>query len=418
MSDSTPMTDADDRDLNDPVLQRALRNAPDLAAAPEAGLRESIRALAHEAVAPSLPEGRVGAQRPWWQRFLGIGAGGGRMPRNAAFATVLLGVLITATWHQQEIPDARLDAVAPATKSPRNEPAPAPPARTDTPASPTAPDAAAAKPAPAPAPTAEASGPAPSTLEAALAESRAIAEAAARAVEKEELTRQRQADRVRQSESDAAAALARLQGRPPPSALAPLPAPRAPVAAMPPPAAAAPPLGDPSVVAGQRAPLASEADGAFAKRGAVAESAGAAPAPSAKARLDTGGSPTFNALSQWTRLRITRAGGESRSLARAEARDLSALVGSAALAGVGSQPLSGSPDWRIALERNGEVLAVLELAGGQVRWRENGMAPGTGAPGAGALAALREALEDAAAAAPPPAPGGAAAPTVPNPPAR
>jgi len=389
MSDSTSTIDADDGGLHDPVLQRALHNAPDLDVAPDVRLGESIRALAHEAVAPSLPEGLVGAQRPWWQRFLGIGAGGGRMPRNAAFATVLLGVLITATWHQQEIPDARLDSVAPAPKSPSSEPV--------------APSTETAKQAPASTPMAEppapapATAPAPSTLEAALAESRAIADAAARVVEKEEQARQRQAARVRQGESDAAAALARLQGRPPPSALAPPPAPRAPVAAMPPPTATAPPRqADAAVSMAQRTPPA---------LGAVAEGAGtAAPAASAKARVDVGAPPTFNALSQWTRLRISRAGGDSRSLARAEARDLSALVGSAALAGVGAQPLSGSPDWRIALERNGEVLAVLELAGGQVRWRENGMPPGTGAPGAGALAALREALEEASAAPTPAAP--------------
>jgi len=401
MSDSTSTIDADDGGLHDPVLQRALHNAPDLDVAPDVRLGESIRALAHEAVAPSLPEGLVGAQRPWWQRFLGIGAGGGRMPRNAAFATVLLGVLITATWHQQEIPDARLDSVVPAPKSPSSEPAPAAPS-TETAKQAPASTPMAEPPAPAPA-----TAPAPSTLEAALAESRAIADAAARVVEKEEQARQRQAARVRQGESDAAAALARLQGRPPPSALAPPPpAPRAPVAAMPPATATAPPRqADAAVSMAPRTPPALDADSAFAKRGAVAEGAGtAAPAASAKARVDVGAPPTFNALSQWTRLRISRAGGDSRSLARAEARDLSALVGSAALAGVGAQPLSGSPDWRIALERNGEVLAVLELAGGQVRWRENGMPPGTGAPGAGALAALREALEEASAAPTPAAP--------------
>lgn len=116
----------------------------------------------------------------------------------------------------------------------------------------------------------------------------------------------------------------------------------------------------------------------------------APPAPAARAP-----DPTFQALVQWTQLRITRNGADSRVLSRAEAGELGGLVGTAALAGVGSQPLTGTIDWRIALERDGEVLGVLELAGGQVRWRENGVPPGTGEPGAGALSALRQALDTA-----------------------
>ena len=413
MSDSTSMTGEDDGDLRDPVLQRALHNAPDQAAAPDWRLGDSIRAMAHEAVAPSLPEGLVGAQRPWWQRFLGIGAGGGRLPRNAAFATVLLGVLVTATWHQQEIPGARPDGEDASKMTSRNEPAAPAPEASAPPAAPapsTAAVAEATKQAEVSAPL-PAAAPSPSTLEAALAESRAVADAAARAMEKDEQARQRQAARVRQAETDAAAALARLQGRPPPSAFSPPPpAPRAPMVAMPsnpapPPAATA----DAAAAPERRALQTPDNELGFAKRSA----AGAVPSAPTAARAESAAPPTFNALSQWTRLRISRAGGDGKSLARAEARDLGALVGSAALAGVGAQPLSGGADWRIALERNGEVLAVLELAGGQVRWRENGAAPGTGSPGAGALAALREALEEAAAAAPPPVPAAPAAPAAP-----
>ena len=130
------------------------------------------------------------------------------------------------------------------------------------------------------------------------------------------------------------------------------------------------------------------ASAAPSRAAGIASPAPAAPAPS------QGPEPTFNALAQWTQLRITRNGADSHVLPRAEARDLSALVGSAALAGVGSQPLTGAVDWRVALERDGEVLGVLELAGGQVRWREKGVPPGTGQPGAGALSSLRQALEE------------------------
>ncbi|HEY8332679.1 MAG TPA: hypothetical protein VIQ05_02705, partial [Tardiphaga sp.] len=45
----------DDGALQDPLLQQVLDHAPDQAATPDAALRQSIRVLAHEAVAPSLP---------------------------------------------------------------------------------------------------------------------------------------------------------------------------------------------------------------------------------------------------------------------------------------------------------------------------------------------------------------------------
>jgi hypothetical protein len=121
---------------------------------------------------------------------------------------------------------------------------------------------------------------------------------------------------------------------------------------------------------------------------------GGAPPPPSK-RTDATEPPTFAALSQWNRITITQRDGQSRSLPRAEARDLNALLGSAAISAVGAQPLAGSPEWRITLERNGEVLAVFEVARSQVRWREGGAPSATGAPSAPALAALREALRDA-----------------------
>ena len=370
----------DDGALHDPLLQQVLDHAPDHALAPDAALRQSIRVLAHEAVAPSLPAGPVGAERPWWQRLLGIGGGAGsRMPWNAAFATVLVGVLVTVMWQREPVPGAQLDAPQKERQAAPSAPVPAP--------------APAPKPKPAEAPPPP---PLPSVLDTTLAESRAITEAANRALDERDRERERQA---RQAAADREATLAadkaveraqqalareeaaRMKAEPPlpppvqwPPVMTPEPvAPASPAVNAAPPSAAlraAPAPQAPSRAAGMAAPA-------------------PAPAPSQAPE------PTFNALAQWTQLRITRNGADSRVLPRAEARELGGLVGSAALAGVGSQPLVGAVDWRIALERDGEVLGVLELAGGQVRWREKGVPPGTGQPGAGALSSLRQALEEA-----------------------
>jgi len=122
-----------------------------------------------------------------------------------------------------------------------------------------------------------------------------------------------------------------------------------------------------------------------------------APVPARKAapnvRTDETEPPTFEALATWNHLTIYRRGGGSRGLSRAEARELPALLGSATLSAVGPRPLGGTPEWRVTFERGGEVLAVLEIAGSQVRWREGRTPPATGVPSAPALGALREALQ-------------------------
>lgn len=378
---------AGDGALHDPLLQQVLDHAPDHAATPDAALSQSIRVLAHEAVAPSLPAGPVGAERPWWQRLLGIGGGAGsRMPWNAAFATVLVGVLVTVMWQREPVPGAAPDAPM------QEHPAAPVPAAPPTPVTPA--PASASKPAEAPLPP-----PPPSVLDTALAESRAVTEAAKRALDERDRERERQArqaatDREATLAADKAVeraqqALAREEAAkmraepslPPPVQWPPVmtPAPMAPVAPAAPSANAAPP----SAALRAAPPVASAAPSRAAGMAAPAPAPSQAPEPS------------FNALAQWTQLRISRNGADSRVLPRAEARELGALVGSAALAGVGSQPLAGAVDWRIALERDGEVLGVLELAGGQVRWREKGMPAGTGQPGTGALSSLRQALEEA-----------------------
>lgn len=116
---------------------------------------------------------------------------------------------------------------------------------------------------------------------------------------------------------------------------------------------------------------------------------------SSSVRTEATDPPTFAALSQWSRITISRRGGESHSFSREEARDLNALLGSAAISAVGAQTLKAAPEWRVSLERKGEVLAVFEIAGSQVRWREGKTPPATGMPSSPSLSALRDALSHA-----------------------
>lgn len=143
--------------------------------------------------------------------------------------------------------------------------------------------------------------------------------------------------------------------------------------------------------------LRDEAPAAAALAGRMAAPAAPANAPLAEAanQIEAPPQPSFAALSQWTRITITAANGESRSLTRAEARELGALLGSAAITAVSPQPLRNRVDWRATLERDGQPLARFELARGEVRWRENGVPPSTGQPPEGALDGLRDALREA-----------------------
>ncbi|RZI97334.1 MAG: hypothetical protein EOP78_01360 [Variovorax sp.] len=184
---------------------------------------------------------------------------------------------------------------------------------------------------------------------------------------------------------------------------APPPAPAAAPAAAPPAQTAPGPVSPPAADRRSRANAApAEALSAApppAAQGSVGASAApAAPATAARApaasteRTDATEPPTFAALSQWNRLAITQSGGATRSVTRAEAGELAPLMGSAAISAVEPRRLAGRVEWRISLERDGKVLAVLELAQGQVRWREGSTPSATGVPPAGALDALRRAL--------------------------
>jgi len=348
-------------DLRDEALHRALLNAPDHTAAPNWRLRKAILDHAHEAVTPFAAAAEPEA-RPWWQRFLGVGGpGGARVPWNAAFATVLVGVLVAVLWQREPVPGARPDGEAgvrpPAQHSEAPvAPAPSPPA------------------APVPPPVSP-----PQAVERALPSSQDIPGGPAPAPEV--------------PAAPATSAGPAKDPSPPRPAERPAPTPT------------------PSELARRQADEAalSESAGAAAKEArkkeAAAPAAQTAP-PLAAAPPPSAGSPappSFSALSQWSRITITQRGGASRSLSRSEAQDLNALLGSAAISAVGAQPLAGTPEWRVTLERsNGDVLATFEMGRNQVRWREGRGAAATGAPSASSLAALREALQHAVE--PPPQP--------------
>lgn len=115
-------------DLRDARLQKALDAAPDAGARPPPGIAGSIRAAARSTLAPAKP---IVAPVPWWQR-LWAGTGKPGAPWGAAFATVLLGVLVTALWIDKPVPDAQPVASAPVPAS-AAPPAPVPVAAPDAP---------------------------------------------------------------------------------------------------------------------------------------------------------------------------------------------------------------------------------------------------------------------------------------------
>lgn len=99
-------------ELRDARLKRALQSAPDTSEAPRAATRNAVREAARRAVAKP-------AEAPWWRN---------RMPWNAAFATVLMAVLVGTLWHDKGVPDARPDMQAAPVPAPAPAPS-APPAR-------------------------------------------------------------------------------------------------------------------------------------------------------------------------------------------------------------------------------------------------------------------------------------------------
>ena len=384
----------DERDLRDPALRRALDHAPDSDATPDRRTRDAILKMAHN-LAATVPAAKNTAANstsaaPWWRRVFG---GGGkprsRMPWNAAFATVLLATFVTVLWHREPVPDAQLDGEA------RVAGAAAP---------------AAAPPAPAPAqPAAEAAPPAEAPLAAAPAPRPASPPSAA--AKKAPAAEQKQA----QAQRDAGADAVRRPAPPLQAAPAPVaPAPASPSAAVaeqaapsrsdeqreerlenerrrayaaeaPAPAAApAPAIAPPPPPQGDNA--SADASGALQR----------APAPRAavpKSVLRAEGPAGFTALDRWTSFSFTGSGAEVRH-ARGDIEGLPALLGTVARSATAPDEALAAPvEARLSLYRGSTLVAVLEIAGGQVRWtpQPGGIAL-VGTPPAQALDALRALL--------------------------
>ena len=100
MTDPTP-------DLRDARLHKALAHAPDAQDLPGDAARIAILNVANNSIS-TRAIGRISLQTSWWRSLWAqTGRRGG--PWNAAFATVLLGSIITLIWFEREVPDARPD---------------------------------------------------------------------------------------------------------------------------------------------------------------------------------------------------------------------------------------------------------------------------------------------------------------------
>ena len=103
-----------DAPLRDARLARALEHAPDTLepAQPAAAMRDAILRAAHAAVETPQTHPVAPPGRGWragvagvWGRLMGTG----RMPWNAALATVLLAGFITLLWRDEPVPSAQTD---------------------------------------------------------------------------------------------------------------------------------------------------------------------------------------------------------------------------------------------------------------------------------------------------------------------
>ncbi|SCK38584.1 RNA polymerase sigma factor, sigma-70 family [Variovorax sp. HW608] len=353
-------------DLHDPRLWRALEHAPDQGAVPDWRVRKEILRSAHAAIGEPDPEDAEAelerAAQSWWQRLAEGRAGREKSKRRwpVAVAAMMVAFVAIMLWRREPAPSPAppLDDKTPVASNARTTeeptPMPAPSASRPPPSDPSSipllppsffakPELPAPEPEPESAPAPAPTPPAPPTRKTAVAPP---AEAPS----------------------------------PPPKAQK---APQPPVPSLPPAASPPPPR-----------------EAVASARPATAQ----APPASSSVRTDETEPPSFEALGRWNQITISKRGGESRSLQRADAREISALMGSAALSAVGPQPLRGTPEWRVTLERGADVLAVFEVSGPQVRWREGRTPAATGTPSAGALSALRDALGRAVQA-PQPAPG-------------
>ncbi|SDZ60338.1 hypothetical protein SAMN05518854_108186 [Variovorax sp. YR266] len=405
---NTKFDDDNNGDLRDSALRRALDHAPDSDARPDPRTRDAILKMAHnlaEAPVTASPAANSASAAPWWRRLFG---GGGepraRMPWNAAFATVLVAGFVAVLWHREPVPDARLDGEARVGGATAQAPAPVAPAAP----APAQASAEAAPPAEAPA---AAAAPPPVVAQAPAAPA---AEQRAKAPAPRDSSSPKKA-------ADAASADALQRAAPKPSLKQAAPAPVAPAEPV-------TPSTPPAIVAEQSAPAPvlrderREARVENERRSAYAAGAPAPAAPpppaaapanqdSASAELSGGLSSTapgaaakamtrprsaaasFSALERWTSFNFTRSGASVRH-ERGDIEGLPALVSTVARSATSpDEPLAAPVEARLELHRGNAPVAVLEIAGGQVRWTSQpGGAALVGTPPAQALDALRSLL--------------------------
>jgi hypothetical protein len=445
-NDNTDFNNGDDA-LRDPVLRRALDHAPDHDATPDPRTRDAIRKMAHNlAAAPALTPvsaADAASAAPWWRRLFGGGGTGAHMPWNAAFATVLVATFVAVLWHREPVPDAQLDGEARVSGAAAPAPAPAQPSAQSAPQSPSpavvVPQAPAAPAAEPPAASARDSSKDAVDSRAADAVRRAPAPSSKQATPAPEINR-------KPVESP--------PPPPPPSELAAAPAPvvpasppaPAPAAAAPgiaeqsarlresnesesggrekrsayiggAPAPAAPSVAPPSTTDLARAPSAPAVAAAAPAAPAAAPAYRESPAVAAQGNADAAASgglrqqapsraiaaakvarppadtASFSALDRWTSFNFTRAGLGGRH-ARGDIEGLAALVNTVARSATAADAQLAAPvEARLELYRGGALLAVLEIAGDQVRWtpQPDGTAS-VGTPPAQALDALRALL--------------------------
>jgi Meckel syndrome type 1 protein len=300
-------------ELRDARLKRALQAAPDGGAEPAASTREAIRYAARRAVAPARKESSG------WR---GIFMPQSRMPWNAAFASLMLAVVVGVMWHGKEAQEPGGEIAAAPTATTAESVGAAASAATDAPSTRAAEEAQQAR-----APLPRASAPMvaghDATREKATGEARAKGNAARvsrAAPTAPALADARSAPRQENIARRDAAAAASVEGR----------------AA----AAAAPPL---SAAAPSFAPSA---------QSRVAEAAAPAPA--------------------WTELRIT-SGERSAIVSRAQAAELASLVTQHLAARERREAQAMNGDVRIEVMRAGERVAVIDVGPDPSALREHAL---------------------------------------------
>jgi hypothetical protein len=166
--------------------------------------------------------------------------------------------------------------------------------------------------------------------------------------------------------------------------------PPAPAAAPAAPAAAAPARRE---LADSPPALAAQGNADAAASGALRQQAPSRALAAAKVARPSSDAPAFSALDRWTSFNFTRAAVGGRH-ARGDIEGLAALVNAVARSATAADaPLAAPVEARLELYRGGALLAVLEIAGDQVRWTpQPGGAASVGTPPAQTLDALRTLL--------------------------